>query len=416
MPRPVRVALWRAVERGLEIYCRVVTVPLDVTFGSASLVGVTHVAGPEWAAASQPLGNFLVTLRYIGSKARLSESLVPYIGAYSGSGRFVDAFSGMGSVAEVAVHLGWPVLINDHLSSATVMSAARLTSREAVPFVGLGGYDAAIKALNRLRGRRGFIWSEYSPASATQSRAGIERRYFTETNAARIDSCRSQIFDWVKTGAITAVEERLLIADVLSAANRVANIAGTYGCFLSTWSAQSEGMFKVRPRPLLEFETQVESTTGDVCDVALRKDDTVYLDPPYTKRQYASYYHLLETIVHGDAPVVEGVAGLRPWQHLASDFCYKRKALGALVDLITAIPSRRVLLSYSNEGHVDLAELTERLSDVGSVVTHPLALIGRYRPNLAASARASTVNEFLIEIKPKTPEALLAATKRAARQ
>ena len=27
-------------------------------------------------------------------------------------------------------------------------------------------------------------------------------------------------------------------------------------------------------------------------------------------RQYASYYHILETIVSGDEPLVEGVAGL----------------------------------------------------------------------------------------------------------
>jgi adenine-specific DNA-methyltransferase len=357
-----------------------------------------------------------VTLRYIGSKARLSESLAPYIGAYPGSGRFVDAFSGMGSVSELATILGWPVLLNDHLSSATVMSAARLTSLSAVPFKALGGYDAAIKALNRLRGRKGFIWREYSPASLTQSRAGIERRYFTETNAARIDSCRSQIFDWMKNGELTQAEERLLLADLLGAANRVANIAGTYGCFLATWTPQSEGTLKLRARPLVELDTHVEVSMGDVCDVNLRANDTVYLDPPYTKRQYASYYHLLETIVHGDAPIVEGVAGLRPWQHLASDFCYKRKALGALVDLIQAIPSQRILLSYSSEGHVDLGELTERLVDVGSVVTHPLAMIGRYRPNQKASEQASTVNEFLMVIEPRAADLRVAKRAAAARR
>ena len=42
--------------------------------------------------------------------------------------------------------------------------------------------------------------------------------------------------------------------------------------------------------------------------------DTVYLDPPYTKRQYAAYYHVLETLAYGDEPEVSGVTGLRPWE------------------------------------------------------------------------------------------------------
>ena len=34
--------------------------------------------------------------------------------------------------------------------------------------------------------------------------------------------------------------------------------------------------------------------------------DAVYADPPYTKRQYAAYYHILETIAAGDRPLISG--------------------------------------------------------------------------------------------------------------
>lgn len=352
-----------------------------------------------------------MTLRYIGSKTRLVDGLAPFIGQYSGRGRFVDAFCGMGSVAAQAAQLGWPVLLNDHLSYAAIMSSARLTARNQASFAALGGYTSAIDQLNGLDGRRGFIWSEYSPASLAHSRAGVERRYFTEANAAHIDSCRSQIFDWSKGGLLNPSEERVLLADLLSAANRVANIAGTYGCFLSRWTSQSQGTLALRPRDLIDEGMPVDISVGDVMNVDIAPDDTVYLDPPYTKRQYASYYHLLETIVHGDAPVVEGVAGLRPWQHLASDFCYKRKALGALVDLIQGIGARRILLSYSNEGHVDLAQLTDRLVEVGDVKVEPLASIGRYRPNQKASDNASEVSEYLVVIEPKVVASM---TKKSA--
>ena len=56
-------------------------------------------------------------------------------------------------------------------------------------------------------------------------------------------------------------------------------------------------------------------------------ESDVVTRPADTKRQYAAYYHILETIAHGDEPVVEGITGLRPWKSKASDFCYKRRAL-----------------------------------------------------------------------------------------
>ena len=304
----------------------------------------------------------------------------------------------MGSVAEQAANLGWPVAINDHLTYAVVMSAARLTSVAEAPFEALGGYAAAVDNLNGLMGKEGFIWREYSPAAAHQSAVGIERRYFSESNAARIDAVRTEIFDWHCAGLINETEQRVLVADLLGAANRVANIAGTYGCFLATWTAQSRGELSLRPRQLRVEPTGIEARVGDVSDLAVRSEDTVYLDPPYTKRQYASYYHILETITLGDAPVVEGVSGLRPWRHLASDFCYKRRALTALSTLIISMPAHRILLSYSSEGHVDLDDLTAALQGVGDVTTYPLASIGRYRPNQTASDAGSSVREYLMVI------------------
>lgn len=348
-----------------------------------------------------------MTLRYIGSKARVSEELAAFIGKPDG-GRFVDAFCGMGSVAEVAAKVGWPIVLNDHLAYAVAMSAGRLVSAIEAPFLPLGGYDAAITLLNALPPRKGFIWQEYSPASAHASVSRIERRYFSEANAAKIDAIRVCISDWRRDGLLNVAEERVLIADLLGAANRVANIAGTYGCFLATWTAQSNAAVLLRPRELRHSSTPLETSIADVKALEVRPSDTVYLDPPYTKRQYASYYHILETITLGDAPVVEGVAGLRPWRHLASDYCYKRRALAALSDLIRGLPAHRLLLSYSSEGHVNLDELRSALAGVGEVRTHSLKRIGRYRPNQTASDAASEVSEYLMVIQRSPAQLRLA--------
>lgn len=338
-----------------------------------------------------------MTFRYIGSKARLAEHLAEFIGSPPAPQcRFVDAFCGTGAVSEVAAGLGWPVWLNDHLTSAGIVAASRLISKGEVYFKPLGGHAKAIKYLNALPPINGYIWREYSPAS--KKAAGIERRYFTQENAGRIDAVRSQIRQWKDSGYLADVEEQLLIAELLSATNRVANIAGTYGCFLSTWTRQSESALTLHPSKLKAKKTELIVTNEDVANLTVQPDDLVYLDPPYTKRQYASYYHILETISLGDEPVVEGVAGLRPWKDKASDYCYKTRALQALANLITKLNAKRILLSYSAEGHVPIEALHNELERIGRVETHALSNIGRYRPNKVASATNSSVSEYLIVI------------------
>lgn len=338
-----------------------------------------------------------MTFRYIGSKARLIDQIATYMGPPNQDAFFVDAFCGTGVVAEAAADLGWNVRINDTLHSAVIAAGARLTSTEQATFKKLGGYAKTVANLNTAKPKHGFIWREYSPASMDV--CGLERRYFTEENAARIDAMRALIGEWVETGTIDEAEERLLIADLFGALNRVANIAGTFGCFLSKWTTQSQDKIAIRCRELKGRGVRVEAIVGDVFDVPNARDDLVYLDPPYTKRQYASYYHILETVALGDEPEVEGVSGLRPWKNLASDFCYKTRALKTLSRLVDGLRAQKVLLSYSSEGHISLQDMKAELSKFGASTMHPLGAIGRYRPNKVASSVASDVNEFLVVLE-----------------
>lgn len=337
-----------------------------------------------------------MSFRYIGSKARVVDAISQRLGDFAGTARFIDMFCGTGVVAEAAAELGWDIHLNDNLHSAVQIAAARLIGVQQAQFKFLGGYDKALSTLNGLKPIKGFIWKEYSPATA--KRLGFERRYFSESNAGRIDAIRARIRAWNEAGMLTTEEERLLIADLLSAVNRVANIAGTYGCFLSTWQQQANERIQLRPRVLRREPCDVTTSVMDARDVQVKPNDLVYLDPPYTKRQYAAYYHLPETISLGDTPVVEGVSGLRPWKSKASEYCYKGRALPALLSVISGLDASRVLLSYSEDGHIPIDALTKALSEIGRVTPDRLMAIGRYRPNQAASKGAASVGEYLIEI------------------
>jgi adenine-specific DNA-methyltransferase len=334
-------------------------------------------------------------LRYIGSKARVADLIVELAGPPRGT--FVDAMAGTGTVAGAAARAGWAVRVNDSLYGSSCLAAARVLARGDVPFPALGGYAGAHRLLEAAPPVRGTLHREYSPASAAL--VGHERRYFTEANAAAIDGFRRRVADWSAAGLLGAHEERLLLADLIEAANGVANTAGTYGCYLRDWSPIAVVPVALRARSLLEARVPVEVHTADVAAVPIDAGDTVYLDPPYTKRQYAAYYHLQETLAHGDAPEVGGVTGLRPWRHLASDFCYRPRALGAIVRIVRACPARRVLLSYSDEGHVARADLERMLGPLGDLRVHDLGEIARYRPNRPAHAKHPSVRELVFDLR-----------------
>lgn len=341
-----------------------------------------------------------MTIRYIGSKTRIAAQIAGQIGGPVGSdGAFVDAFTGTGAIARAAADLGWNIRANDSLKAASILAAARLMSQKSVMFRELGGYHQALLELNNAAPQHGFIWRTYSPASEDGLRSVAPRRYFTEANAAMIDAQRAMLTTWSDSGLLSQEEEWLLVADLLTAVNRVSNTAGTYGCYLRDWSRSALRPLCLVPRVLASDGPSFEVLNGDVSDVPVREQDVLYLDPPYTKRQYAAYYHVLETIAHGDEPEVSGVTGLRPWRNLASDFCYKTRALDALIGLISGTAARRVHLSYSSEGHVELGELVDALSRIGEVSVTWLADIGRYRPNAGAALSGASVSEYLLYIE-----------------
>lgn len=340
-------------------------------------------------------------VRYIGSKARIVRDIMRLIGSPSNGGTFVDVFAGTGVVSREAALWGWNVKANDHLVSSSLVTVAGLLSARDVPFSNLGGYRNVLAQLQMAPPREGFVFREYTPSG--QSRGGQERLYFSQANGAKIDGLRAQIEQWNLKGWLSSAEKSLLLADLLGAANAVANIAGTYGCFLSYWSDAALKPLQPSPRELLPSPVQFQVSTRDAFEVECQPEDVVYLDPPYTKRQYAAYYHLLETIAVGDEPLVEGVTGLRPWEEKASPFCYKSRALDALVRWIRECRAERIFLSYSSEGHVELDALHGALKGLvgidGSVKVHALAKIDRYRPNVAAHQGASQVTEYLLEIE-----------------
>src|SRR5574341_977656 len=199
--------------------------------------------------------------RYIGSKLRLATWITGILGEPSGRQPLVDPFCGTGILCRRSAQLGWTIRASDNLYSATVMTRAQLADEIRCTFEAVDGYDTALKTLSKSPKREGFIWREYSPSGRSMS--GHIRFYFTPENAARVDAIRERIREWRETSCISPLEEAVLIADLLSAANRVANTAGTYGCFLQPWHPNAKRPLTLARRPLLSQEVQFSVTCAD---------------------------------------------------------------------------------------------------------------------------------------------------------
>ena len=344
-------------------------------------------------------------VEFLGSKARLISFL---LGGMSGSFKpgdtVVDLFCGTGSVSAALKTAGAHVEANDHLYWCSVSTRAILLNSGPPQFEGLvdvlpltGSHDAywnVIRHLNSLEPIQGFIWRNYSPATGITG--GVQRRYFTEANAGRIDAIRRAIAEWKPL--LTNSEEALLISDLLRASAAVSNVAGTYGCYLKQWKPRSLQILSVGPAALRFGTTIHRVSCADAEDFAEGVTGRiVYADPPYTKRQYAAYYHLLETIATADEPNITGSTGLRPWQDKSSDWCYKRKAPEALRRLISKLDHvRHFFLSYNEDGQIPHGEILEILGAHGRVRVFELPS-RRYKSS-SRPHRGDTVTERLYHL------------------
>ena len=84
--------------------------------------------------------------------------------------------------------------------------------------------------------------------------------------------------------------------------------------------------------------------------------EVAYIDTPYTVTQYASAYHVLETIALNDNPEIAGKTGRRVERKM-SNYSKRKIAKFAFEDLLRQLNFNHVIISYSNQSLIPLDEL-----------------------------------------------------------
>lgn len=344
-------------------------------------------------------------MRFIGSKERLLPTIEKIVRNQFPEGSTVgDLFCGTANVAACLKQMGYRVIANDNLFFCTVIAQAALLISEEPTFRGLQNvtteptsllsfsYDNILGYLNNLTPIKGFIYSNYS-TEGTRNQEN-KRNYFTGTNAAKIDAIRVQIEEWYTNHDITYEEKCLLITDLLNATVAVSNTAGTYGYFLKRIDQRAlKELTLMRSRIIpgrtdhLVFNKDANELAGEV------RLDIAYLDPPYNWRQYAAYYHILETIAKYDSPPLFGRSGLRPWDGQRSRYSYRNDAHNALSEIISKINAQAILISYNADGLIAHEKIMQILAGIGSPEVETV-LLPRYISALGGSDN-HTVKERL---------------------
>ena len=342
-------------------------------------------------------------MRYIGSKKHLlpfiEDAWQRYIGSEAGC--VGDLFCGTAAVSRLFKKLGNKVVANDNLKFGYVFAQAALNISDEPSYCRLfetgeiletvvgtlypTPYDQVLAHLNSLSGEEGFIFREYSPGGTRDKE--FQRCYFSDDNAKKIDAIRRKIGYWRRSELVSEVESCLLLSDLMGAANRVANIAGTYGCFIKHWDARAQRPLTLQRSPITSSLYSHEVFCMDAnALVRERHFDILYLDPPYTWRHYGAYYHILETIVQGDDPQVSGRTGLRPWEQSKSRYCARSDAGNALREIVLTASTQHILLSYNDEGLIPHDQIIGILRERGKPVCLEVGY-RRYRSNNGGTKR-----------------------------
>lgn len=328
---------------------------------------------------------------YIGSKSKLNKWIFDIINnsvKNDNNLSILDACSGSGAVSKYAVNLGYKVISNDlMLFPSIILNGSIGISKK--------NHDNAlleIKRLNSLKGIKGYFYKNYCDESKPK------RLYFTAINAQRIDKIRKEI-DKIKDDKI----KNYLLYCSLESLSRVSNTTGVQAAFLKKFKDRAKNKFILKNEPIINgvIDTYNQDILLLLQDKKFRsknQEDILYIDPPYNERQYGPNYHLYETFIKNDNPIILGKTGLRNWKNECySSFCSKKKCLDFLTSIISFTTAKFIFISYNSDGILSINDIKKTFPDVR---IHEHEYI-RYKSD---SSKTRTYNknkliEYIFEIK-----------------
>lgn len=312
-------------------------------------------------------------MNYIGSKLSLLSFIEKSVDEITSGDYFTvcDLFAGTGAVGKHFKRNGKKIIANDIQNYSYVLNRHYIGNHKPLHFAKLETEIAELKEskdklkticeyLSKLTGKNGFIYKNYCVGGSG------ERQYFSDENGKLCDAVRDKIDEWKNEKKITDDEYYFLLCSLLESIDKVANVASVYGAYLKSLKKSAQKPLRIMPAELILNDNKHEIFNDDANKVARENQvDVLYLDPPYNQRQYATNYHMLETIARNDKPEIHGKTGLREYSKQKSQYCSRSQVRKAFADLVKNAKAKYIFLSYNNEGLLSLDDIKEIMSSRG---------------------------------------------------
>lgn len=343
-------------------------------------------------------------MRYIGNKLRLLDFIFSVIKDNNiVEISFCDIFSGTANVAKFFKKKGYKIISNDFMKYSYIFQRAYIKNNTEPHFNGLKSIIPnpdifkVLIYLSELPEMKDFIYNNYC-MEGTQNNVH-KRNYFTAKNAMKIDAVRNKIEEWHNDKKINDDEYYILLTSLLEFIPSISNIAGTYGAFLKINDPRMFKPFILEVPNLIESDQEHACFNVDGNELMKKiKFDILYIDPPYNNRQYASNYHILESVASWNKAIKESLTGLRPYDNQKSDYCYVNKCIHAFEDLITSANCKYILFSYNTDGIIPKEEIIRILKNKGNLKIYNQDY-RRYKSNSNGNLQNTELKELIYFVK-----------------
>ncbi len=338
-------------------------------------------------------------VKYLGSKRVLLPAILDAVESIPGARTILDLFSGTSRVGHALKSRGRRVIANDHnayahtLATCYIQADAEAHARAA---------ELLITELNRIAATTP---APAAPDPFTQTYC-LDSRFFHPDNGPRIFAVREAI----RLKHLQPELESVLLTSLLEAADRVDSTTGLQMAYLKSWAPRALRPLELRLPRLLPRAEAGKGLAINLDALAAAQQwgpraDIAYIDPPYNQHSYLGNYHIWESLVRWDFPPVYGRACKREdVRTRTSPFNSRRTCLAALRDLVDALPTPHLIVSFNNEGFISREQMEELLSSRGNLRVVELdhkryvgAQIGIYNPRGERVGQVSHVRnkEFL---------------------
>jgi len=283
--------------------------------------------------------------------------------------RFIDLFTGSGAVASfVSQRLAVPVVAFDlQLFCVTLAQSVieRVAPLDSTPIWSAWNLRAekVLKDSRRLRSAtrplphsskftQSFV-SDMREACASVKNFPITRAYsgyyFSQAQGLWLDGLR-------RTLPVNEEERTVALAALIQAASGCAASPGHTAQPLQPTRSAKKFIYEAWSRDIvlktkINFESLCKQHAlckgrGVVRDAnnaieEINENDLVFIDPPYTAVHYSRFYHVLETIAHGECNDVSGAGRYPPWDERPwSRYSVPSKSRTAISELLEKIAEK----------------------------------------------------------------------------